>query len=1365
MKRKRTLPAVLLAALALISVSLFAACAKNKAPLLTVDTDEFDVSTKAVVSYVLPSATAVSQNGGEATVEIVGTAPSGKSVAIEGFTATIAELGAHTFTYTAAEGDLRSEPVELKVTFTTPDKPVIYLAATGFEATYRQAKGIEIPAASALSESDDNVAVSVAGKAPDGGAVTVTDGKFDALSVGDYVFTYTAEDAFGTAADPVIYTIHVTEYMLTLDVAETEISVEGAKNIALPEAAVVSSVDTALVATVTVKSAPSGSDFAAGDAVTDFVFTPDMAGEYVFEYVAKDSMGHESDPVDVTVTVRYGAPKVDFTEAFPVSMDEGEEYDVPSFTEMGGSASYEWLGYTTEDFDVSVKASYLPLDTEEWIEADPEEPFVLVAGKVQIEYILTAQDNAEVAGTVTKVFTVSNPAFNDFITTHIKELHYRPGIYDQSYMQITTTAAWGGINLSEDARNAFLAQEGGYMRYLIFNPNGKTLRMVFQHRGPQDGAERYGAIGTEYNTGSKLWEVNLVFQMPAYSYREVIIPREYLGDNCNTVSLWTNNTGDSFIVLDFEILTDEEFAGAAAYDFSEGLPVLTDGEGTPVSDGSATVEQVSYNGDDNALKIVNTGEGSVYADLFGESVDQTQVEKVFSSAVRGQKDAVLTFVITNTGEETVTYKVVAGASIFYTLETVPEYDDYNEPTGKTENVTPTLEAGESRRVEIAVAAMFGMDPGDFTAQLVIEGAGELTFSNFTVREGSFAGYTPAVDTKPQLTVTKTAEWEDVVELTPGMIYTVPVEISCRTFYESETLSAVVTDPRGGTAALVNGAFEPVYTGEYKITWTLTDSRGNKAEQSLTVEFTTDNPVVTVEGGVYEFETEFDKAYALPEAIVLNGDGLEVAVTGVDPDGDPVTVGDDLTFDAGKTGEYVFTYSVEAAGAIPATVTVNVTGGDVTMIFNSMEMPSIIPDHTAFTVPDITAGEYFIFEYNGWTADDFNITQTAFFTTDADAESGDAIVVGEGDEYGIGYIKIRYEGVAKEPLNGKPFSFVKEYTVQVGTVFLTFSSAGSGYGGNGATAADVAVTPENAPSYVPVTPTHDGFSGIDITTSGSPEIEKFLAAEDGYLVMWIYNEKDFAYKLYFGSYVQGVGAPVGNTSYYEETNAGWRWEYGLAVQMPANGYRKLVIPRAAVADNHTKFTMYAVETDGTDGVITTKPVTWRIYDFRYVDEAAAEMTGVALTDLPVTESGTISAYENGFKLSAGSVELAENAALAPFMKNEDGADEKAYVLSFAVTNTGSAPVTVQFSSATSATEYATEEAMTGSIGVLPAEISLAAGETRVFIISNEQVYSSKRREIENARPEITSFAVTVAEGEIALHDFTLTNAPVFEAVFA
>ena len=83
---------------------------------------------------------------------------------------------------------------------------------------------------------------------------------FDYLSKNsDYVFTYTAEDAFGTAADPVIYTIHVTEYMLTLDVAETEISVEGAKNIALPEAAVVSSVDTALVATVTVKSAPSGS--------------------------------------------------------------------------------------------------------------------------------------------------------------------------------------------------------------------------------------------------------------------------------------------------------------------------------------------------------------------------------------------------------------------------------------------------------------------------------------------------------------------------------------------------------------------------------------------------------------------------------------------------------------------------------------------------------------------------------------------------------------------------------------------------------------------------------------------------------------------------------------------------------------------------------------------------------------------------------------------------------------------------------------------------------------------------------------------------------------------------------------------------
>ena len=292
--------------------------------------------------------------------------------------------------------------------------------------------------------------------------------------------------------------------------------------------------------------------------------------------------------------------------------------------------------------------------------------------------------------------------------------------------------------------------------------------------------------------------------------------------------------------------------------------------------------------------------------------------------------------------------------------------------------------------------------------------------------------------------------------------------------------------------------------------------------------------------------------------------------------------------------------------------------------------------------------------------------------------------------------------------------------------------------------------------MPITPTHNGSSGIDINTSGSPEIEKFMAADDGYLVMWIYNEKDFTYKVFFGSYVKNATAT--KPGYI---NTGSRWEYQLAVQMPANGYRKLVIPRTEIDDNHTNFSMWAIETDTGSGKITTKPVTWRIYDFRYVDEAAADKLGITFADLPVAQSGTVAAYENGFKLSGGSVDLANNAVLADFMKNTAKADQEAYILQFAITNTGDAAVTVEISSETSAKKYGTEETMTKAIHLLPTEVTLAAGETRIITIINEQIYDLLRRNIEESRPEITKFAFSV-EGEVAIYDFTLTSVPVFES---
>ena len=70
-------------------------------------------------------------------------------------------------------------------------------------------------------------------------------------------------------------------------------------------------------------------------------------------------------------------------------------------------------------------------------------------------------------------------------------------------------------------------------------------------------------------------------------------------------------------------------------------------------------------------------------------------------------------------------------------------------------------------------------------------------------------------------------------------------------------------------------------------------------------------------------------------------------------------------------------------------------------------------------------------------------------------------------------------------------------------------------------------------------------------------------------------------------------------------------------------------------------------------------------------------------------------------------------------------------------------------------------MTKAIHLLPTEVTLAAGETRIITIINEQIYDLLRRNIEESRPEITKFAFSV-EGEVAIYDFTLTSVPVFES---
>lgn len=250
--------------------------------------------------------------------------------------------------------------------------------------------------------------------------------------------------------------------------------------------------------------------------------------------------------------------------------------------------------------------------------------------------------------------SVPETSFNDLTAMSSNAvLTYDTEVYDRSYLAVTTAGSYAGVAVTSSALEDFMSETTGYMRWLVHNPNDSTLRMVFQHRGPHDtDGDRFGAVGNSYHPSSRRWEISFAFNVPANGYREFIVPRSYLGSSCNDISLWVTDSGVRFDVLEFGILSDTDLAGIDAYDFSQGLPALTDGEGTPVDDGSATIERVTYDGDDNALEITNASEGSVRANLFGDSVDKTAVTDFFTAAGRGQTDGVLSFTVTNTGDTT-----------------------------------------------------------------------------------------------------------------------------------------------------------------------------------------------------------------------------------------------------------------------------------------------------------------------------------------------------------------------------------------------------------------------------------------------------------------------------------------------------------------------------------------------------------------------------------------------------------------------------------------------------------------------------------------------------------------------------------------
>lgn len=699
----------------------------------TIEVEQGEATAALVNKFTLP--TAKISEGAELVIE--GTNPDGEVVEIVGYVATLTKAGEYTFTYKAVKGDKESETVTYKVSFTAPEKPeIIFTGKT--ETTINQALKVKLSPIEVVSDADENVKVAVKCTAPDGSDVTIVEkGKnryFDAVQVGDYKFVCSATDCFGTEADKVEFVIHVLDHVLTIDV-ETEVTLGAKQNMALPKAKVTSSITPDAKLIVTVVGAPEGSNLKDTVINDDLTMTPDVEGVYTLKYEVTDELNHHTEVmVTVTVVLAPANMNVDATK-IPENLNEGEEWTVPSFAEINGSVAYEWKGWTTDDFNITVVATYQEAGDHEEVVLEEGTTRTFFAGNIHLEYKAVAKESENVTAEFKTDIVVKGREFEGIGYAGAEALPWRnEEVYNKTYIQMDVYNEYGGIIFENtQIMKDFLNSEDGYLRFLVHNPTNGDIQWNLFMRGPRADISDYETTFiTGPHPGSKGYELDIFVNLAPDEYREVILPRAQVNDICITLHFTANKPKIStkLDLLEFEFV--KEAAYTPAYDLSKGLPQVTD-----LSNNAVTSDTVKVEATEGGFKFVNNDDAAYRIDLSDKNMDNSVVNRLFNVTKRGINAPVLLFDITNSGKEKVSYtiKMVGPDGMecslepFYAQQFTPNLDD-EDSSGWTiiKEESPMLSAGKTRTIAIS-ATLLKQTAGDFSVQLDMM-KGEITLSNF-----------------------------------------------------------------------------------------------------------------------------------------------------------------------------------------------------------------------------------------------------------------------------------------------------------------------------------------------------------------------------------------------------------------------------------------------------------------------------------------------------------------------------------------------------------------------------------------------------------------------------------------------------------